>query len=89
MTLRRLPLPDPGTPDLRSPRRFLLWLARMQWRVQTLGVLYGVAWMSSQAAVPAVLGAAVQGAVRGDHRRVGWCVAALVVLGVGATALGM
>ncbi len=82
MTLRRLPLPDPGTPDLRSPGRFLLWLARMQWRIQTLGVLYGVAWMSAQAAVPAVLGAAVQAAVRNDQRRVGWCVLAVVVLGV-------
>lgn len=89
MTLRTLPLHHPGTPDLRSPGLFLLWLARAQWRIQALGVGYGVVWMVSQAAVPAVIGVSVQGAVRDEPRTVGWGVAAILALGVvqGASAL--
>lgn len=62
-----LPYADPGTPDLRSPARFLLWLARRQWTTLLGGMLFGVLWMVSQALVPAAIGAAIdQGIIPGD-----------------------
>ena len=41
--MRAVPFADPGTPDTRSPVRFLLWIARGQWRTLAVGVaLVGV-----------------------------------------------
>ena len=51
--MQRLPYPDPGTPDLRTPLRFLRWVARGQWRTLAGGVFFGVIWMVSQALFPA------------------------------------
>ena len=42
MSLSRLPLPDPGVPDLRSGLRYLLWVARGQWRILTIGTTWGI-----------------------------------------------
>jgi ABC-type multidrug transport system fused ATPase/permease subunit len=57
--MRELPLVDPGTPDLRSPTRFLLWVARGQRGLLALGVLWGVAWMAPLAVLPAQVGQAI------------------------------
>ena len=57
--MRSLPLADPGQPDLRSPGRFLLRVARLQRREISLGVLFGVLWMGTQAVLPYVLGRAI------------------------------
>ncbi len=57
--VRQLPLDHPGTPDHRSPGRFLWWLARGQWRTLVMGMLFGIAWMSTQAVMPAVIGRAI------------------------------
>ena len=57
--MRSLPLADPGRPDLRSPARFLLRVARLQRREVAGGVLFGVVWMGTQAVLPYVLGRAV------------------------------
>ncbi|MDQ1620011.1 MAG: hypothetical protein QOE19_2580 [Actinomycetota bacterium] len=54
--MRNLPYDDPGTPDLRSPARYLIWTARQQWRPLLLGTGYGIAWMGAQALVPAAIG---------------------------------
>ncbi|MDQ1667791.1 MAG: hypothetical protein QOH75_3822, partial [Actinomycetota bacterium] len=54
--VRNLPYDDPGTPDLRSPARYLIWTARQQWRPLLLGTGYGIAWMGAQALVPAAIG---------------------------------
>ncbi|TWE11909.1 ABC transporter transmembrane domain-containing protein [Rudaeicoccus suwonensis] len=62
--MQPLPYADPGTPDLRGPWRFLLWIARGQWRSQCGGVVYGVIWMLSQALVPAALAAAIDQGIR-------------------------
>ncbi len=82
MSLSRLPLPDPGEPDLRSPARFLVWVARRQRRTLLLGITWGTLWMVAQGAVPAALGLAVGAAADGDARLT--TVAALVVLALGA-----
>jgi ABC-type multidrug transport system fused ATPase/permease subunit len=84
--VRRLPLTDPGRPDLRSPERFLWWVARGQWRPLAVGIAWGIAWMGVQALVPGALGAGVQAVVDGDPG------AALqwggVVLALGVTQAG-
>lgn len=51
-----LPVLDPGPPDLRSPWRYLLDLARRQWRTLSWGCLLGVVWMTSLALLPVALG---------------------------------
>ncbi|NYG55066.1 ABC transporter ATP-binding protein [Nocardioides perillae] len=57
--MRTFPLADPGTPDTRSPGRFLWWMARGQWHTLLAGMGFGVVWMSSQAVMPAVIGRAI------------------------------
>jgi ABC-type multidrug transport system fused ATPase/permease subunit len=57
--MRQLPVPDPGHPDHRSPRRYLVWVARTQRRALLGGIALGVLWMISQALMPAVIGRAI------------------------------
>jgi ABC-type multidrug transport system fused ATPase/permease subunit len=65
--MRELPLGHPGTPDLRSPTRFLLWVARGQLGTLALGMVYGVVWMAALAVVPALVGRAIDlGVAEGD-----------------------
>ena len=80
----KLPFTDPGQPDTRSPLRFLLWVARLQWKTLLGGVFFGVVWMVSQALMPAAIGKAIQtGIVDSDNRAlVEW---SLILLGLGAT----
>jgi ABC-type multidrug transport system fused ATPase/permease subunit len=54
--VRDLPLLDPGAPDLRSPGRYLLRVARGQWRTLVWGSTLGIAWMTAQALLPVALG---------------------------------
>jgi ABC-type multidrug transport system fused ATPase/permease subunit len=61
--VRALPLADPGSPDLRSPARYLVWVGRHQWAGLLGGVVFGVVWMSGQAVTPALIGAAVDAGV--------------------------
>jgi hypothetical protein len=53
--VRRLPYDDPGTPDLRSPGRFLIWTGKQQLDTLAVGVVFGVIWMVAQALVPAAI----------------------------------
>ncbi|MCW2944228.1 MAG: multidrug transporter permease [Actinoallomurus sp.] len=57
--MRSLPVPDPGTPDRRSPARYLLWVARAQAATVAGGAAYGVVWMVTQALMPATIGRAI------------------------------
>lgn len=57
--VRALPLAHPGTPDHRSPGRFLWWLARGQLRTLLPAMLLGSIWMTAQAVMPAVIGRAI------------------------------
>jgi ABC-type multidrug transport system fused ATPase/permease subunit len=65
--MQRLPYPDPGVPDLRSPLRLLRWVARGQWRTLLGGVFFGVIWMVSQALFPAAVGAAIDQGIIADN----------------------
>ncbi len=79
--MRDLPLPDPGTPDLRSPGRYLRWVARGQVRTLAGGVFFGVIWMTAQAFVPALLGRAIDSGVaaRDTAALLRWSAAVLLV----------
>jgi ABC-type multidrug transport system fused ATPase/permease subunit len=54
-----LPVDEPGTPDQRSPMRYLVWLAGQQKWALTLNALFGIGWMVSQALLWAAVGAAI------------------------------
>ena len=80
--MKSLPEKDPGTPDHRSPARYLLWLLRVQWRTSAAGAALGVVWMLSQALMPAAIGRALGDGVvaRDESALVAW---AAVLLGLG------
>lgn len=84
MSMRRLPLPDPGTPDSGSPTRYLLWLARSQRSTIAGGMVFGVLWMVSQALLPAAVGHTIDAGVtaKNSGELVRW---ALVVVGLAVT----
>jgi len=80
--MRQIPLPDPGTPDVRSPGRYLWWVARGQVPTIVGGVTFGIIWMVAQSVMPAIIGRAIDEGVRAeDLSRLG--VWAAVLLGVG------
>ncbi len=85
--MRTLPLTDPGVPDLRSPARFLWWIARGQWVTLLVGVCFGVAWMLAQALVPYAIGRGLDAGVAAldAAAAVRW---SLVVLGLGLLQAG-
>lgn len=86
--MRPLPVPDPGVPDVRSPARFLWWLAWSQRATLLSGIAFGIVWMSAQAVVPAVIGRAIDEGIAGrDPDRLAlWCGAFLAIGIVGAAS---
>jgi ABC-type multidrug transport system fused ATPase/permease subunit len=88
--MQRLPYPDPGTPDLRTPLRFLNWVARGQWRTLGGGVFFGVIWMVSQALFPAAVGQAIDlGIIADDMRALLFWGGVLVALGAVSALAGV
>jgi ABC-type multidrug transport system fused ATPase/permease subunit len=80
--VRTHPLDDPGTPDLRSPWRFLLRVLALQRRTILGGAFFGIAWMGSQALFPLIIGKAIDDGVAGHDLAAlrTWC---LILLAVG------
>lgn len=89
LSLADLPLADPGHPDTRSPLRYLVWVARRQWRTLALGVTWGTLWMAAQGVVPALLGVAVGAATEHDVARTTAAAAGVLVLGLVQTGAGV
>jgi ABC-type multidrug transport system fused ATPase/permease subunit len=56
---RELPTAEPGTPDTRSPLRYLIWIAAQQKILLTFNAIFGIGWMVSQALIWAAVGAAI------------------------------
>jgi ABC-type multidrug transport system fused ATPase/permease subunit len=85
-------LPDEHLPepDLRSPVRFLWWLAGLQRRTLVLGVALGVVWTLTNAVVPAILGRTVDaGLVQRDGTALAAGTAALVLTGLFQAVTGV
>ncbi len=80
---RELPVDDAGTPDTRSPFRYLAWLARHQRWLLTLNAVFGIGWMVAMALVWAAVGAAIDHGVErhSDTELFKW-VAVVVALGL-------
>ena len=83
-----LPLRDPGTPDVRSPVRLLVWVGRHQIATLLAGVGFGVTWMLAQALMPFAIGRAIQdGIVESDNAALArWAVILLALGAVQAVA---
>ncbi|MDX6241218.1 MAG: hypothetical protein QOG10_6042 [Kribbellaceae bacterium] len=80
--MRQLPVADPGTPEHRTPARYLLWVAGGQKATLLGGMTFGILWMGAQAFVPAILGRAIdEGIAAGDTERLLFWT--LVLSGVG------
>ena len=81
--MKQLPFSDPGTPDTRSPTRFLIWVGRQQLGTLLLGMTFGIVWMLAQALLPWVLGRAIDDGVgTGDTQALLAWAGALFGLGV-------
>jgi ABC-type multidrug transport system fused ATPase/permease subunit len=79
--MRQLPVPDPGTPELASAHRFVLWLMAKQRGSVLLGITWGCAWMVAQALVPAAIGSAIDALA--DRRSGAFTEDCLAVLALG------
>ncbi len=62
---RELPVANVGTPDTRSPLRYLIWIARQQKALLFFNAVFGIGWMVSQALLWAAVGAAIDHGVIG------------------------
>ena len=88
--MRDLPVPDPGTPDHRSAFHYLVWVARKQARSLVGGMLVGIAWMVSQALMPAAIGRAIDAGVtaKDSAALVAWS-GVLLALGLAQAVTGI
>jgi ABC-type multidrug transport system fused ATPase/permease subunit len=87
--LSQIPLADPGDPDLRSPVRFLWWIARGQRRTVLQGAFFGSVWMGAQGVIPAALGAAVNAIIQRDGDALILWTSVVLALGVLQAAAGV
>lgn len=84
--VRPLPEADPGHPPLTSAGAFMWWQTKRQWGVLVAAVIVGIIGAVCQAAVPFVLGRAIDGGL--EHglspSLLRWC---LILAGIGAVSL--
>jgi ABC-type multidrug transport system fused ATPase/permease subunit len=87
--LSNIPLADPGIPDLRSPIRFLFWIAKGQRRTVISGAFFGAVWMGTQGIIPAALGAAVNAIIQRDTTALILWTSVVFALGILQAAAGV
>src|SRR5262245_48970305 len=89
-TMRGLPVPDPGTPDIRPAARYLQWLRRVNAVTVLAGVAMAIVWMVAQALMPAAIGKAIDaGIVHHDTTALALWAGALLGLGLIQAAAGI
>jgi ABC-type multidrug transport system fused ATPase/permease subunit len=88
--VRQFPRPDPGDPDLRSPGRYLLWLAGAQRATVALAAGYGVLCTLAQGLVPTAIGRGIDAGLlaRNPAALVAWG-AAILGIGIVQAVTGM
>jgi len=82
ITLRDLPLTDPGHPVFATPASFLRWLASKQWQTLALGSLWASIWLGALALMPGVIGRVIEAAKIGDQRTILIATAVIIALGI-------
>ncbi len=87
--LRDLPHPDPGSADLRSPNRLLIWVGRNQLGMLSIAITFGVIWMVAQAMIPGALGAGIQAVTDKNEAAVLRWSAVVLALGILQAAAGI
>jgi len=88
--MKDLPLADPGTPDLRSPGRYLIFVMRAQARGLSGAVFFGIVWMVAQALMPAIIGRAIdEGIADNDRDRLTFWALMLLLAGVTQAVTGV
>jgi ABC-type multidrug transport system fused ATPase/permease subunit len=80
--MRQLPVADLGVPDGRSAAHYLGWQVWRFRRTVFPAIAMAILWMLCQAVVPAIIGKAIDAAVRHDGR--GLLTWSMVLLAVGA-----
>jgi len=85
--MRAFPGAGSGTPDIRGPWRYLLWMAASHWRVVAADCFFNVMWTGAQALTPAVIGEAVNAGLIARHQAalIWW---GLAILGLGVVVAG-
>lgn len=80
---RHAPYDDPGTPDLRSPWRYLWWLVLAQRGRVLAGAWWSSLWMCGLILPPYLISRAIEDGLRGGDRGalVWWCAALLATAG--------
>jgi ABC-type multidrug transport system fused ATPase/permease subunit len=87
--MRDLPVPDPGTPDTRTPGRYLWWILRVHTATVLLAMVMGIIWMVSQALMPAAIGRAIdEGVIARDPKALALWAGALFGLGITQAVAG-
>jgi putative ABC transport system ATP-binding protein len=86
MSLRHLPLADPGVPDTRSGLRLILWLERRQLRGQAVAIGWGLLFFGGIAAAPVAVGLAVEAVIAKSWPKL--MLAGLLLLVFGAAKAG-
>ncbi|MER6957541.1 ABC transporter ATP-binding protein [Streptomyces sp. NPDC000618] len=87
---RRVPYTDPGTPDVRSPARYLWWLVVMQRGRILLGSLWGSLWMCALMLPPYFMAQAIDdGLEQRDTDTLLLWVVAILVAGAAIACLGI
>ena len=87
--LSRIPLAHPGDPDLRSPVRFLFWIALGQRRTVVGGAFFGALWMGTQGVIPAALGQSVDAITQRNASALIFWAMVVLALGVLQAAAGV
>jgi ABC-type multidrug transport system fused ATPase/permease subunit len=85
--MRAFPGAGSGTPDIRGPWRYLLWMAASHWRIVAADCFFNVMWTGAQALTPAVIGEAVNAGLIARHQAalIWW---GLAILGLGVVVAG-
>jgi ABC-type multidrug transport system fused ATPase/permease subunit len=80
--VRTFPDADPGTPDIRGPWRYLLWMAGSLWPALLFDSICNALWTGAQALTPGAIGEAVNAGLiaRNQTALIWW---GLAVLGLG------
>lgn len=87
--MRILPYVDTGTPDTRSPARFLLWVALGQKATIATAAVLGVIWMLAQAVMPLAIGNGIDEVVDGDTSGAMLWVGVAALLGMTQAVVGV